>query len=269
MLKSLLKSPEPNTALKVTPIIGVLGAKGGVGASTTAINLALAYANIYGGCTLVDANLQQPDLAAFLDLHSPYSLVDLVNRHSPADADVLGTCTAGISETSPNCRLLAPSRTGDAYLHTTLTAVCQCIGNLRASSSSWIVDLPKHLDKHLVAAFDLCDQILVVFEPTLVAVNSVHRWLNVLNQLEYPQAKVSLVLNRAGGRIKGVEEQVGKVFSGLPVTRLPNSYELLEKLSAIGEPALARHAREPYGVAITALAQATALAAQHSRREER
>lgn len=269
MLNTLIKSAEPSTRKSRSPAIGVLSAKGGVGGSTTAINLALAMSSIYGGATLVDANLQQPDVAAFLDLNSPYTVLDLVNRPSMPDGDVLFTCTTALAETTPSCRLLAPPRNGEAYLQTNLTAITGCLKHLKNDSASWVLDLPKHLDKHLVTTFDFCDLILLVFEPTLVAVNAAHRWLAVFEQLGYERSKYALVLNRAGGRLKGVEEQLGKVFAGLPLLRVPNAYELIERLSAVGEPVLSRYPREPYAAAINALAQAAALAVSSDRGEKR
>src|SRR5580658_8825890 len=44
------------------PVVGVLGAKGGSGATTIAVNLAVAIASMRVRTTLIDANLQQPDL---------------------------------------------------------------------------------------------------------------------------------------------------------------------------------------------------------------
>jgi pilus assembly protein CpaE len=242
---------------KLQPVIGILGAKGGVGATTLSINLALAFSQICGRATLVDADLQQPDVAASLDLHSAYSLLDIVNRSQPSDADVLQTCTTAIHESSPNCRLLAPPRHGEAHLSTNLTIVSACLRHLNQESALWLIDLPRHLDKHLVTIMDMCDQILLIFEPSVTAVNSAQRWLGTFEDLAYDRRKISLVLNRSGGRSKGVEEQLGRVFSNAGICRIPNAYSLVEKCNAAGEPALARHGKEPYSLSVFGLAQAT------------
>lgn len=250
------------------PIVGVLGAKGGVGATTTAINLALAFGGLFNRCTLVDANLQQPDIAASLDLAPAYTLLDMINKKTAPDADVLQTCTTSIHEAAPHCRLLTPPRSGEAGLHTNLTIVSDYLSHLRKDSPCWTIDLPKHLDRHLVTMLDMCDQIVLVFEPTLIAVNSVKRWLTVFDELGYDRRKVCLVLNRSGGRMKGVEDQLDKVFADAKISRIPNAYGLVEKCSTAGEPVLARHAREPYSQAIEAIAQRVARGALELIRED-
>src|SRR5438105_3154382 len=62
----LPKAPSQQTVVRKAPVIGVLGVKGGAGATTIAINLAFAMSKRYGSATLIDANLQQPDTAAML-----------------------------------------------------------------------------------------------------------------------------------------------------------------------------------------------------------
>src|SRR6516162_5942328 len=57
---------------------GVIGAKGGVGASTLAFNLAAALHEILPDVTLVDADVQQPALSV-LSAHEPnYTISDLL-----------------------------------------------------------------------------------------------------------------------------------------------------------------------------------------------
>lgn len=248
---------NPVVAQKARPIIGVLGAKGGVGATTCAINLALACTQAAGKCVLVDADLQQPDIQASLDLYCNYSLLDLVNRSQPADASVLDTCTVALHESAFYCRLLAPPRTGEGALRTNLTDVTFLLEQLNAASPCWVIDLPRHLDKHLVTLMDLCDQILLVFEPSLAAFNSAQRWSAVFDQLSYDRRKIFPVINRSGGRTKVVEEQFNKVLGNDEFCRIPNAYALVEKCAAAGEPVLVKHAKEPYAQAIKQLTQET------------
>lgn len=61
------------------PRITVLGGKGGVGATTLAVNLSLALVRQGRRTVLIDANLQQPDIASHCQLEDKDSLPDVLS----------------------------------------------------------------------------------------------------------------------------------------------------------------------------------------------
>src|SRR5436305_831516 len=93
----LPKAPSQQTAVRKAPVIGVLGVKGGVGATTIAVNLAFAMSKRFGSATLIDANLQQPDTALMLGRESNYSLIDLMQRQE-LSREVFDACCIDASD---------------------------------------------------------------------------------------------------------------------------------------------------------------------------
>ena len=96
----LLRSTQVRSG-KATPsdslgeVITVCGARGGLGATTVAVNLAFKLAALTRGeIALVDLDLQRGDVAAFLDLNPVNSLANLATATSPIDQTFLaGTLT--------------------------------------------------------------------------------------------------------------------------------------------------------------------------------
>jgi pilus assembly protein CpaE len=250
---SVAQPSAPKTAVR-SPIIGVLGAKGGVGATTCAINLAAALGRNQQKTTLIDANLQHPDASIVLGKNHNFSVMELIERSGQVDGNMLEACTTAVSDALPACRLLSPPLDGGAGVSTHLSELSECLGTMREHSSYWVIDLPKHLDRHLVTLMDRCDRIVLVFEATLPSLTAARRWIKVLQELDYPTERVVFTLNRTGGKVKLVEQQLESIAPFGELHRVPNAYELCEKSVARCEPALVTQPRAPYSVAMIKLA---------------
>jgi flagellar biosynthesis protein FlhG len=83
---------EPSAA---PPLVVVSGGKGGVGATTIAVRLAMALANRELRTVLVDANLDQPDVAAFCEIQEQGTLPDVMEGRSTI-LDVLRPGPSGV-----------------------------------------------------------------------------------------------------------------------------------------------------------------------------
>jgi pilus assembly protein CpaE len=236
------------------PIVGVIGAKGGVGATTLAINLAAALAKEVPGATLIDANLQQPDAAVMMGKDVRFGLLDLLERLGDMDAGIVSACSVTISE-SRHCKLISPPVSGSAGMRAQAADIAQCLNDMRAFAPAWVIDLPKHLDKNLVMLMDRCDRIVVVLEPTLSSLSCTRRWQQIFAELGYAKDKVVYVLNRWGGKVKLVERQLDAIAPFADFWRVPNAFELSELSIARGEPAVSLNAKAPYSVTVQALAQ--------------
>ena len=236
------------------PVIGVLGAKGGVGATTTAINLALALAELPGSTALVDANLQQPDAATMLARDPRFTLLDILLRHSLPDKAVFDACCMDLGELNTDCLLLSPPLNGEAQVRSNLTQVAACLENVRGFADRWVFDLPGHLDRHLVTLMDSCNRILLLFEASFTGVAAAKRWLQVLADLEYPEDKVICVLSRAGSRSTDLESQILACFGGQIVFKLPNASKVAERSSLCGQPIITAFPNHAYSKAIRKLA---------------
>src|SRR5439155_16567829 len=147
-------------------------------------------------------------------------------------------------------KLLTPPTNGDAALRLTLTEIAGCLESIRKFSNSWVIDLPRHLDRHLVTLIDRCTAMLIVFEPTLAGVGAARRWLRTLDQLDYPQERIFLVINRSGSKLRTTENEISNLLSEFKVFHVPNAFDLAQSCTTDGVPAVTSQPRSSYAGAI-------------------
>ncbi|HEY9868405.1 MAG TPA: P-loop NTPase [Candidatus Obscuribacterales bacterium] len=242
-------SPAEN----VRRIIGVLGAKGGVGATTTAINLAWSLSASGRRTTLIDAVLQQPDVATMLGCEPQYTLADLLARAEAVDAEMFRACCVDFPTGAGSVSLLSPPPDGHAAVRCNLSQLAVLLDAARTFSGVCVLDLPRHLDRHLVSVLDRLSVIVVVFEPTLAAVAAAQRWLGTLAELGYRDESVVCLLNRSGSGVRAVEQECLRLFAGRTLVKVPNAFRLAERLSTDGEPPVITQPRQAYSRAFKLL----------------
>jgi pilus assembly protein CpaE len=251
-----LEQQNPSTSVNKNLGIGVLGVKGGVGATTLAINLATALAELAqrenARSCLLDLNLQQPDIACLLNVKPKYSLSELILRAEHLNADILDAClaTKPITNNSQtlNLNLLSPPLKIDdalAIKGNQLESLTAHLLNLHCGQY-WTIDLPKTIDHNLVSMLDNLEKLVLVLEPTMACLAALNRWLGVLKELEFPQDKLYLVLNRANGKIKEIETQLKDSIKGLPIIKVANAYEMAEAATIDGVALIEKYSRSQY-----------------------
>ncbi len=249
-----VEANPPETKTKPM-IIGVLGAKGGVGATSAAVNLAAAIAINGKHTTILDANFQQPDAAQLFGVEPEHSLMEMLNRAPHIDKQLFEACCTAATSSKLDLSLLSPPIDGEAALKANLSQLAECLKLMHCYSDFWVIDLPRHLDKHLVMLTDQCDKILLVFEATLAGVAGCRRWLNLFNQLGYDQHKIICLLNRSGSKHTDVEKQLPDCFVDETIFRLPNAAAASWDSSTRGVPLILAQPNHKYAKAIFKLAQ--------------
>ncbi|MFF4743091.1 AAA family ATPase [Streptomyces chengbuensis] len=174
-------------------VVTVSGAKGGVGTTLTAVQLALAARA--GGMTvaLADLDLQSGDVASYLDVQFRRSIVDL----------------AGIQDISPRVLqdavyahetgiglLLAPGE-GERGEEVTDRSVRQIVSALRNRYEVVVVDCGSYMNGANAAAIEMADTTLLVTTPDVVAVRAAKRMVRLWDRLQIRKAEETVtVVNR-------------------------------------------------------------------------
>lgn len=237
--------------------IGVLGAKGGSGSSTLALNLAIALSESEKNSTLTDANLQQPDLVVMLGRQPQHSIVEYLARSDELDESIFQACTLDVSNKAGwgRCSLMSGPADGQAATESNLTQLANALAPLEVRSDFIVLDLPKNLDRHLVTLLDKLDLIVLVFEGTISSVAAAKRWLRIFAELAYPADKCALVLNRAGAKIQDLEGDLEVLLGGKDIQRIPNAFSLNQECTSEGQAALVRNPRDKYSISVSKLAR--------------
>ncbi len=258
----LLKVNDDQTTYAASPpsrsnLIGVIGAKGGVGATTVALNLASALAFDLlkdKSVTLLDANLQQSDLATLTAQQPRYTFADLFNRQGDLEEGVFNACTYGINNGQASPHLVSPSTNLEAAMSYDLSSLVECMPQITKFSHLVLLDLPKQLDQNLVNLLDQCQSVLLVFEPTLQGISAARRWLTYFEDLGYSNDKIILIVNRSGGKVKDIEKKLGDCFVSRQIVYLPNAFSQLQHACLTGMPLVIENERHAYSQAIKQLA---------------
>jgi pilus assembly protein CpaE len=236
-------------------MVAVIGAKGGTGTTSVAINLATALSLSGIRTTIVDANLQQPDVANMIGQEPEHSFMEMLDRKQSLDRQIFEACGASLSNVDLPLTLLSPPLDGSAAFKTNLSELAECLSSIRSYSQFWVLDLPRHIDKHLVTISDMCDKILLVFEANVQSVATCRRWLNVFKELGYNKDKIVCVLNRSGSKYTGVEQQLAEHFSDETIFRIPNASSIAWECSTRGIPIVLAQPNHKYSQAMLKLAQ--------------
>jgi pilus assembly protein CpaE len=236
----------------ISPAVAVIGAKGGAGATTVAVNLAAAL-SLLRTTTIIDGHLQHPGVANLVGAEPAHSIIELLTRVGDVDRKLFDACAGDVA--GSHFKLLSPPLSGEAALQTDLTELSRCLDLIRHYSDFWVLDLPQHLDRHLVTIADQCSKIVLVFEATVPGVAACQRWLKVFRDLGYEKDRIICLLNRSGSKFKGVEEQLDDSFFGQPIFRLPNASSAIWDCANKAVPLVVDNPSHPYSKAVLKLAE--------------
>ena len=237
------------------PVIGIIGAKGGVGATIFAINLACAFGKKDKQSILIDCNLQQPDVALTLGLSPKYNLCDLIERRSRLDEKVLAACCERIEFEKQVLEVITPPLDLESSLAADLSVLPECLERIQPLKEVLFLDLPKQLDQNLLSLLDCCDRIILVTEPTISSVSGAKRWLSVFSDLEYSRADIAIAFNRSGKNLKQMEQEAAKALGLKRTWYLPSSYNALEQSCLEGTPLVVSHSKDAYVKSVIKIAE--------------
>lgn len=250
-LRRRVSTPDVSVNLGVGgTMVAVAGAKGGVGASTIAVHLALESARVGRGRTvcLVDLDLQAGDVGILLDLTHRRSIGDLlgvVHELSPAVLeDALYVHQSGL-------RVLLAPEIGEQEEDVSATATRRILGTLRSNFDVVVVDVGTTVTEGNAVAVEMADKVLVVTTPDVPALRSANRLLGLWDRLEIRNGNISAVVNRVNRDTEVQPDLVRKVVDA-PVTKtaVPAGFRDLEPAANTGVPG-----RLPQGSVRSALAQ--------------
>ncbi|MFG3246836.1 CpaE family protein [Streptomyces sp. NPDC048187] len=207
-------------------VVTVSGAKGGVGATLTAIQLALAAQASGRSTALLDMDLQTGDVASYLDVRFRRSVADLaaITDLSPRVlADAVFRHDSGLA------LLLAPGE-GERGEEVTDRAARQIVGALRSRYEVVVIDCGAQLGGAGAAAVETADTALLVTTPDVVAVRGAKRAVRMWDRLQIRKAEeTTVVVNR---HTRGTEIQpplIQKITgTALAATTVPANFKELQ-----------------------------------------
>lgn len=148
----------------MTRLIAIASGKGGVGKTTTTVNLGAALTQFNKNIIIVDANLTTPNIGLHLGMHGPMTTLNDVLEKKASIVDAIHVHT-------PSGMRIIPAAMNLSHLKTTKPdRLWDVVLDLFGSADIVLLDTPAGLEKGAKSVLEVGEEVLIVTNPELPAV---------------------------------------------------------------------------------------------------
>jgi pilus assembly protein CpaE len=209
------KRPHASTG----PVFAFVGAKGGVGTTTAAVNVAMLLAKMSPArALLMDLHLAYGDAAVFLGVDARFTVLDALENMHRLDSAFLKSL---VVHTSSGLDLLA-SAERPASRPIELRRLGTVLELAASQYGFTVLDVPRS-DLGVLDSLDHVSHLVVVANQELATVRNAGRMATALRS-RYPKAKVSTVINRTDVRAEIGQRDVERAVGGPIAHQFPSDY---------------------------------------------
>jgi pilus assembly protein CpaE len=239
------------SGVALSPMVCVLGPKGGTGKTLTSCNLAVALAGMAKKVVLVDLDLQFGDVGLSLGLAPDRTVYDLAKSGGSLDIEKLESY---LTTHSSGARvLLAPTRPDQASF-VTVDLMREVYTLLRSHYDFVVVDTPPGFTPEVIAAIDGSSHVCMVGMLDSLSLKNSKLGLETLELMGYDSGRIHVVLNRADTRIGISRDDVGAIVGRPPDVLVPSDREIPKSLTE-GVPIVLADSRSEAAGAFRTLAE--------------
>ena len=211
------------TGVALSPMIVVLGPKGGTGKTVTSSNLGVSLATSGYKVAVVDLDLQFGDVGLSLGLAPEKTVYDLAKAGGSIDAYKVDAYLA--KHASGVEVLMAPTRPDHAGVIRT-EFLRDVYTTLRSSKDYVIVDTPPGFTPEVIASIDSSSHVCMVGMLDSLSLKNTKLGLYTLELMGYSPERVRLVLNRADSRVGITQDDVLAVVGHVPDVFVPSDRDI-------------------------------------------
>ena len=228
--------PTEKVSSRQGQIINVLGAKGGVGTTTIAVNLATGLASLEGrpSVALIDMNLLFGEVPLFLNVKPVFDWLEVSRNISRLDAtylmSVLLKHSSGVHVLPSPATLIEDNAVAPEVIETLMKL-------MQAMFDFVVIDSGQSLDQLSKAILQLLDRLVLVTIPSLPGIINIKRLLETFRTLGYPsEDRIEIVVNRHNQKSGVSLLETEKTLRKKITWTIPNDYR--NSMDAInrGEP---------------------------------
>lgn len=234
-------------------VIVVYSPKGGGGATTVAVNLAVTLHNEETPAALVDANLQFGDVAVFMNEQVRNSILDLAPRADELEADVVRDVM--INHNASGVKILAAPMRPEYAENVTGEQFAKVLKFMRSMYSYIIVDASSTLTDVVLAAMDASDLIVLITTQEIPAIKNARLFLDLADVLNIHRRRILFVMNRFDKRIGIMPEKISENFKHEIVAVIPYEDRIIIPSVNRGVPFMLGDRSRPVAKSILAIAE--------------
>jgi len=235
-----------------SPLICVLGPKGGVGKTVTTANLAVALAQAGKRVAIVDLDVQFGDLALCLGVRPDTTIHDLATSPGSLDAEKLEAYLMTHEESGVRV-LVAPTRPDQAS-GITVEFLREIYAILRTTHDFVLVDGAPGFTPDVIAAIDSSSHSLILSMLDTLSLKNARLGLETLELMGYDPGAVKFVLNRANSRVGISDEDIAAIVGRPADFRIPSDVEITRSVNE-GRPIVLSRPKSDAAQAFVKLAQ--------------
>jgi pilus assembly protein CpaE len=232
-------------------ITAVFSAKGGLGVTTIATNLAVCLANAKtnNNVLLVDLDSRQSDVSTFLNLRPTYSVLDAFENIGRMDESFLRGL---LSKHSSGVWVLpGPSRMERIQLGAEPVRIG--LELMRSYFDHVVLDLRHDLDNGTVAALEIADTILFLTGLDVAAVRAARAALAAYRTLGISMQKVKVIVMREDTGEEVTAKHVKEALEAPVFWKIPNDYVSVVAAINSGDPVVISAPRSSVARSLRAL----------------
>jgi pilus assembly protein CpaE len=174
-------------------LLAVYSAKGGVGCTMLATNIAMGLNTKETPTVLVDGALQFGDVAVSLNLQAKNSIVDLSMRSEEMDLEFVDEV---LLRHESGLRVLAAPPRPEMADEVHAEQVRNVLQFLKRNYAYVVVDTSSTMDDVTLAILDIADLLIAVATPEIPAIKDARLLFDLLGVLEFPRERILFVINK-------------------------------------------------------------------------
>ena len=241
----------PGGSIHSGRIVTVFSPKGGVGKTTTAVNLALALTDKGARkVCLVDLDLAFGDVAITLQLFPSHTMEHAIGSEENIDVPLLDSL---LTRHPDSLMVLAAPSHPDVRDRISALLVSRILKTLRQSFDFIVVDTSPSFDEQTLTALDETDECVIVATLDVPTLKNVKVALETLDMLDIAPDHRHLLLNRADDAVGLGPDKVESIL-GIPIAMsITTSIDIAAATNA-GKPILVSNPKHPSSRAMIDLA---------------
>jgi len=228
----------------MTRIIAIASGKGGVGRTTTTINLGCALTHFGNDTVLVDGNLDTPHIGLHLgSTHLPSTLNDALSGKK------LITETAYLHPSG--LKVIPASISMHDYKKSNLRNLRKALLDLIGTTKTVLLDIGSGTHEETVTALKAADEVLIVTTPDLLAISDAIKTVCISEETGKPV--IGVILNKVSEHSELTEANVEALLGKKILATIPEDPSVKYSL-ALKQPLIISHPDSPAAVGFKKLA---------------